>query len=275
MLLCLPVLLGHAAPAAAQTTRTLDVQVADAYEGEDIIVTLTLSSAFGSSLTEAARTITVSTDVPTTSEVNTCIATDVGSAGEQCTAGGTPASASDFTATNTSVVFGTSETVKTVSIPTTTDNLSEGLEVVELSIVNNGNGIANLTGRDAFTSGALIFTSSVIVNSFGQISDGSRPVPEISVSLPTSEGESRSDAGEKKILESEGSVGIGFNLAANQPLPSALTVCVRVTESGGDRVASGNEGIQTVNMLASGLTNGSGTHTLTWTNTPPTTATAA
>ena len=93
------------------------------------------------------------------------------------------------------------------------------------------------------------------------------PPPEISVSLPISEGESRSDAGEKKVNETEGGVGIGFNLAADQPLPSALTVCVRVTESGGDRVASGNEGIQTVNMPGSGLTNGSGTHTLRWTNT--------
>ena len=60
--------------------------------------------------------------------------------------------------------------------------------------------------------------------------------------------------------------GIGFNLSADKPLPSALTVCVRVTESGGDRVASGSEGIQTVSMPSS-LTNGSGTHTLTWTNT--------
>ena len=98
------------------------------------------------------------------------------------------------------------------------------------------------------------------------ILDDDTPAPEISVSLPISEGESRSDAGEKKVAESEGSVGIGFNLAADQPLPSALTVCVRVTESGGDRVASGSEGIQTANMPSS-VTNGSGTHTLTWTNT--------
>ncbi len=98
------------------------------------------------------------------------------------------------------------------------------------------------------------------------ILDDDTPAPEISVSLPISEGESRSDAGEKKVAESEGTTGIGFNLAADQPLPSALTVCVRVTESGGNRVASGNEGIQTVNMPSS-VTNGSGTHTLTWTNT--------
>ena len=99
------------------------------------------------------------------------------------------------------------------------------------------------------------------------ILDDDTPAPEISVSLPISEGESRSDDGEKKVSESEGGVGIGFPLSADQPLPSALTVCVRVTESGTiDRVTSTNEGIQTVNMPSS-LTNGSGNHQLTWTNT--------
>ncbi len=99
------------------------------------------------------------------------------------------------------------------------------------------------------------------------ILDDDTPTPEISVSLPISEGESRSDAGEKKVTEIGGSVGIGFNLAADQVLPGALTACVRVTESGGDRVASTNEGIQTVSLTSSGNTNGSGTHTLTWTDT--------
>ena len=121
--------------------------------------------------------------------------------------------------------------------------------------------IATLSLRvqtDAVTLGTSVVTHTIL--------DDDTPAPEISVSLPISEGEGRSDAGEKKVPESEGGVGIGFNLAADQPLPSALTVCVRVTESGGDRVASGSEGIQTVNMPSS-VTNGSGTHTLTWTNT--------
>ena len=60
------------------------------------------------------------------------------------------------------------------------------------------------------------------------ILDDDTPAPEISVSLPISEGESRSDAGEKKVTEIGGSVGIGFNLAADQVLPGALTACVRV-----------------------------------------------
>ena len=265
-------LLGLAAPAAAQSARNFDIHVADAYEGENIIVTLTLSSAPGS-VSAAQRTFTVSTEVPSVASVNTCIAT------YGCTAGSVPASASDFTAlasTNT-VVFGANETTKTVTISTATDNLSEGLEVVKinisyspdggsLGIFTTGRTGSQYTGRRAFDSVLRQFSTSLSFNTYGNISDGSRPAPEISVSLPIIEGESRSDAGEKKVPESEGGVGIGFNLAADQPLPSALTVCVRVTESGGDRVASGSEGIQTVNMPSS-VINGSGTHTLTWTNT--------
>ena len=130
-----------------------------------------------------------------------------------------------------------------------TDAESDETVIGTLSLTNLGHGVTLGTSEATHT-----------------ILDDDTPAPEISVSLPISEGESRSDDGEKKVAESEGATGIGFDLAANQPLPSALTVCVRVTESGGDRVASGNEGIQTVNMPSS-VTNGSGTHTLTWTNT--------
>ena len=235
-LLCLPLLLGLAAPVVAQTTRTLDVQVADAYEGENIIVTLTLSSAFGS-LTETARTITVSTSIPTAAEVTDCIDNDYGSTGQTCTAGGMPASATDFTATNTSVVFGTSETVKTVSIPTTADNLSEGLEVVKLSIENYGSGISDLTGRDAFNIAALLFPSSTIASSFGQISDGSRPAPEISIAPGTSPVTEGTDA--------------SFTVTAT-PAPRSQSVNLTVSQSG-SFVASGDLGSsKTVTIGTSG-----------------------
>ena len=121
-----------------------------------------------------------------------------------------------------------------------TDAESDETVIATLSLRGNAPGV---------TLGTSVVTHTIL--------DDDTPAPEISVSLPISEGESRSDAGEKKVPESEGGVGIGFNLAADQPLPSALTVCVRVTESGGDRVASGSEGIQTVNMPSS-VTNGSG-----------------
>ena len=89
--------------------------------------------------------------------------------------------------------------------------------------------------------------------------------PVISVMLPDQEGVSRTDAGEQKHEEATGSVV--FPLSADKPLSTSLTVCLRVTESGGDRVTSTNEGIQTATLQSSGLTNGAGNYTLNWTDT--------
>ena len=489
--------------------RNLDIQVADAYEGENIVVTLTLSRAPGS-VPAAQRTIQVGTQVPSASNVNTCITS------HGCEGGSTPAAAADFTNSGTTdVVFGPSETVKTASIPTVADSVSEGVEVVAINIryqPGTGDlgiftdGSTQVTGRNRIDSAPLVFPTSILLTSYGQILGDSRPVPititeaggttvsedgstttdsytvvldsqpsasvtvtatagagaqvqgpggtagtmatltftttnwnqaqtitvtgvdddidnagdartvtiahaatsndptytitnagevsvtvtdddtaglaftpdpvsvgegatgsytvaltsepsasvtvtitgqggstdltldtdsvmagdqatltfttsnwsaaqtvmltaaedvdsnndsitlahapsgggygnaqsknlavtitddegltpVISVSLPFSEGESKTDDGEKEVLESAGGTGIGFTVSADRQLASALTVCVRVTESGGDRVASGDEGIETVSLTSSGMTNGSGTHTLTWSDT--------
>ena len=98
------------------------------------------------------------------------------------------------------------------------------------------------------------------------ITDDEGLTPVISVSLPSGEGVTRKE-GEQVYEESVGPTGVLFTLSADRPLPSALTVCVRVTESGGDRVASGNEGIKTVILPSETLTHSSNTHTLTWTDT--------
>ncbi len=90
------------------------------------------------------------------------------------------------------------------------------------------------------------------------------PPVRIGVSLVDQEGVSRVD-GKQPHEESVGSVA--FDLSADEPLANDLTVCVRVSESGGNRVASGNEGIQTATLLASGTSNGSGTYTVNWTDT--------
>ena len=159
--------------------RNLDIQVEDAYEGENIVVTLTLSRAPGN-VSAAQRTFRVGTAVPSASNVTTCIAS------HGCEAGSTPVAASDFTATTTDVVFDASETVKTVSIPTATDSVSEGVEVVSIAIQyapGTGDlgiftsGSTQVTGRNGFTTAPLVFPISIVVGSYGQIRDGARPAP--------------------------------------------------------------------------------------------------
>ncbi len=122
------------------------------------------------------------------------------------------------------------------------------------------------TGSDPFTAVTLAGSNSRSFYGLSPVFTVVAP-PEISVELPTGEGESRTDAGEKKADESEGGVGIGFPLKADQTLATALTVCVRVTETVGARVASGDEGLKEVSLTSSGMNVGDGTHTLTWTNT--------
>ena len=99
------------------------------------------------------------------------------------------------------------------------------------------------------------------------ITDDEGLTPVISMSLPSGESEMYTDDDELIRPESEGGTGVLFTVSADRPLPSTLTVCVRVTESGGDRVDSGDEGIQTVSLPSETLTTSSNTHSLTWTNT--------
>ena len=99
------------------------------------------------------------------------------------------------------------------------------------------------------------------------ITDDEGLTPVISMSLPSGESEMYTDDDELIRPESEGGTGVLFTVSADRPLPSTLTVCVRVTESGGDRVTSGNEGIKTVSLPSETLTTSSNTHSLTWTNT--------
>ena len=92
-------------------------------------------------------------------------------------------------------------------------------------------------------------------------------LPMVSVSLSDRDGVSRTAAGEQPYQEKQGTTGVKFDVSANQVLDD-LTVCVRVTESGVDRVVSENEGIKTVTLSSGGQkVNGSGTHKVTWTDT--------
>ena len=241
VLLCLPLFLGLAAEEAQAQTATLSISApADANEGD----AGTTDKFFMVSLSSAA-----SVDVTYT----ICYANS-GTA--------TRGASDDFqTLNNGSIiagVFGECIQNKTITAGQTS-NSSTGIRIRgDTDAEPDETVIAQLT-LQGNPAGVTLGTSTATYT----ILDDDTPAPEISVSLPSAEGVSPID-GKKPREESVGSAV--FNLAANQPLSSALTVCVRVTESGGDRVASGSEGIQTVNMPSS-VTNGSGTHTLTWTNT--------
>ena len=250
MLLCLPLFLGFASEAQAQTATLSISGPADANEGDsstrDLFFTVSLSSA-----------VTASTSYQVcfsgTATIDTSMAATIPDSADYqplSSLAGIVSPQNNSCLTELIFMGGTSNSAIGIRVKGDTDAEFDETVTATLSLVGSV--------PTGVTLGVSTATHTIL--------DDDTPAPEISVSLPISEGESRSDAGEKKISESEGSVGIGFNLSANQPLPSALTVCVDVEESGGDRVASGNEGIQTANMPSS-VTNGSGTHTLTWTDT--------
>ncbi len=195
----MPLLLSLTTPANAQTYRELNVLVADADEGEDIELRLELNSAPGN-VSAAERTFTVSTAVPSTADVNSCISIS----GERaCANGSTPASASDFTATSTSVVFGTNETQKTVSIPTTLDTVSEGVEVVRINIDYNPGtsdlgifsaGNSSYTGRTRFVSSPTETATRLQINTYGAIDN------EVALSISAPADASEGDSGTRDLV---------------------------------------------------------------------------
>ena len=98
--------------------------------------------------------------------------------------------------------------------------------------------------------------------------EGTAITPVVSVSLSDRDGVSRTAAGEQPYQEKRGITGVEFDVSANLVLDDDLTVCVRVTESGGDRLVSGNEGIKTVTLSSGGQqVNAGGTHKVIWTDT--------
>ena len=237
-MLCLPVLLGLAAPATAQTTPTISP-----------------STLIEEGVTNGAGVAVRIENIPSSwvAPVNHALTTT-----------GTGTGHATIYISNCGVADAFGDSLDTYDV---CDDQSIGYDADDNSYRIDLRASIDSHSDSGETFTVTLTDSSTSPNTLSFTMTINDPPPEISVSLPISEGESRSDAGEKKVDEGDGGVGIGFNLAADKPLPSALTVCVRVTESGGDRVASDDEGIQTVNMPSSGLTNGSGTHTLTWTNT--------
>ena len=90
-------------------------------------------------------------------------------------------------------------------------------------------------------------------------------VPVLAIALPSVEGVSRNMAGQQVYEETGGPGGLTLSFDVSlTPAPSAAqSVCVRVTETGGSRIASTDKGVRTVSVPTTGST----ALSLTWTDT--------
>ncbi|MCY4332644.1 MAG: hypothetical protein OXC96_09150, partial [Cyanobacteria bacterium MAG CAR1_bin_15] len=93
---------------------------------------------------------------------------------------------------------------------------------------------------------------------------GSINPPEISLMTPNLEGVSRV-MNESRVPENSSRSGTTFTVSSDVNAPSGgLSVCLAISESGGDRLAATSEGVKTVTIASGSST---GTHSLpAWTN---------
>ncbi len=136
-------------------------------------------------------------------------------------------------------------TAQTVTVTSATD-ANDADEAVTLAHATSGGGYTSTHNKD--------LTATV---------DDTMASRVVSVGLPDVEGVTRVD-GRLPAQESEGATGIGFEVTVDPQQTADLTVCVSVAETGGDRVAAGDEGVKTVTIPANSPT---GIHTVTWTDT--------
>ena len=220
-LFCLPLLFGLANEAAAQSAPALKVKLAPATEGENVVVTLTLS---------VAATQTIDFYVSSVAAANLC------SQLITCSLGARPASSSDFTArTNQTaaslVTFSTGQSTKTFSIPTTEDNAAEPTELFVVAIsglVASEARIDSETTAEFQVFGAPSWVATIL-------DDDTTPTVSISGGSAVTEG-SKAE----------------FTVSAAQEVASDLTVQLTVADAGGsDFIASGDEGNKSV-VIAKG-----------------------
>ena len=134
-------------------------------------------------------------------------------------------------------------------------------EPQEVTITGKGRGSPSISHAVQSSADTTNYPTSLTLPGVSVTVDA--VIPEISIALQTGDG-TRNSQGQVPVGESEGSVGTGFPLSADEVLVQGLTVCVRVAETGGERVT---DGIRTTVLTSSGNTNGVGTYQLTWTDT--------
>ena len=201
--------------AAAQTVPTLKVEVAPAAEGDNVVVTFTLSAA-------ATQTITFNVLTVDNSLLCTLLT---------CPPGSSEANELDFrhrsfTANDTTVTFSINERTKTYSIPTTEDSVSESTEVFPINLVNLDANEATIDSTGSISSGNIPYWFATILD------DDTTPTVSITGGSVVTEGDKAQ-----------------FTVSAAQEVAADLSVTLTVSDaSGSDFIAAGNEGSKSVTI---------------------------
>ncbi len=156
--------------------------------------------------------------------------------------------------------------VATLRVTAVQDGDDEGAsEALTVGFGGGNRAVAsNLDRADPSTTGAD-GTTTAGAATVTITDDDTAATPEVSLELQTGETSNRNGDNQLELAESGGVDGAVFNLSADSVLSATLTVCLRVTETGGDLVAAGAEGIRTATLTSSGNANGAGIYTLNWT----------
>ena len=155
--------------------------------------------------------------------------------------------------------------VATLRVTAVQDNTDEGAS--EALAVGFGSGNrAVRSNLDRISGTGTTGTTTAGTATVTITDDDGTAVPVLSVALPSVEGVTRNTAGQQVFAEAGAGTDdpeVSFHVTL-APAPSAdFAACIRVTETGGDRVAAGAEGVKAVTVPDTG----SLVHTIQWTDT--------
>ena len=169
------------------------------------------------------------------------------------------------TSTATPVVrfSGAGAQTATLELTTAIDNVAEGTgsETFAIALGPDGTGAGGFDHEDRATNvgGGADPHAQASMHSFSvQVDDVTVATPILSIALPSGEGVNKNADGQQVLAEAAGSdplaTPLNFNVSLS-PAPSAdFTACVRVSERGGARMASGDKGVKTVTVPSAGAT---------------------
>ncbi|MYH77041.1 MAG: hypothetical protein F4134_04890, partial [Acidimicrobiaceae bacterium] len=169
---------------------------------------------------------------------------------------------SDETTSTPNLYFsGVGAQTATLILTATPDANDEGSgETVTVALGPDGN-VANGFDRPSLETNTPDGADpSSTANSF-DVTVNEPSLPVVSIGLQTQDGQTK-DAGGRLIFPEDGT-SASFSVTRTPAPTAAFDVCIRVTEAGGERVASSAEGVKTVSIPTAGTVN----HDVAWTDT--------